>query len=70
MIKGGAPLESARKIRTIVFDKTGTITQGKPSVVDKQIYVGEKEMTMDRMLEIAGQYPIINVYFTNRLAIR
>ncbi|UJR35789.1 hypothetical protein I4U23_028537 [Adineta vaga] len=51
---GGEPLESAHKIDTIVFDKTGTITKGKPSVVDKRIFVQNSHMTLDRMLAIAG----------------
>lgn len=34
LIKGGDVLERARELTTVVLDKTGTITRGKPAVTD------------------------------------
>ena len=34
LIKGGSYLEDARKLRAVAFDKTGTITEGKPLLVE------------------------------------
>jgi Cu+-exporting ATPase len=40
LIKNAASLESAFKINTVVLDKTGTITLGKPKVSDLKLYNG------------------------------
>src|ERR1019366_3231642 len=40
LIKGGAAPERASELTTVVLDKTGTITAGKPSVTDVVIAPG------------------------------
>lgn len=51
LIKSGVALETAYKIETIVFDKTGTITEGKPRVTDIITTGNYKE---DKILQIAA----------------
>jgi Cu+-exporting ATPase len=43
LIRGGEALETAHKLKAIVLDKTGTLTEGKPSVTDIAVFDGFKE---------------------------
>lgn len=50
LIKSGIALETTHKIQTIVFDKTGTITEGKPKVTD----VIAKGISEEDLLQLAA----------------
>jgi len=54
LIKSGQALEVAHKINTIVLDKTGTITEGKPAVTD--IIAAEQTdiLSADLLLQITA----------------
>jgi len=56
LIKSGEALETAHRINMMVFDKTGTITEGKPRVTD--IVLGNEERSMenggDYLLQMAA----------------
>ncbi|MEG0047246.1 MAG: cation-translocating P-type ATPase, partial [Comamonas sp.] len=46
LIKGGSALESARKLKAIALDKTGTLTTGSPKLVDWQSWNGSASEAM------------------------
>lgn len=51
LIKSGEALESAHKIDTVILDKTGTITQGKPIVTD---VVSFGDFSQEEILQLAA----------------
>jgi Cu+-exporting ATPase len=51
LIKGGAALEEMHRIQTVVLDKTGTVTEGRPVVTDVVVTNG---MDADELLQLAA----------------
>lgn len=61
LIKSGAALETAHRIQTVVFDKTGTITEGKPKVTDIITVQGTSEedlLLIAASAEKASEHPL------------
>lgn len=64
LIKGADSLELAHKLQTIILDKTGTITQGKPTVTDYVTVNGtanQNELTILRLaasIERNSEHPL------------
>lgn len=61
LIRGAEALEKAHQLQTIVFDKTGTITRGKPSVTEVIGFEGftkEEILRMAASAEKASEHPL------------
>lgn len=59
LIKSGEALETTHSINTVVFDKTGTITMGKPVVTDCIALVDKQALyEITYALEIQSEHPL------------
>ena len=66
LIKSGEALERAHAIDTVVMDKTGTITEGKPRVTDMQaLTCGETELlALAAGMEQGSEHPLAEAIVT------
>lgn len=61
LIKGGSYLENLKDLKAVVFDKTGTITQGIPKVIDIRVCEGQNRddvLSMILTLELQSNHPL------------
>ncbi len=61
LIRSGEALETAQKLDTIVLDKTGTITEGKPSLTDVITANGFSEsevLSLSASVEKSSEHPL------------
>ena len=61
LIKDGESLELAHQIETIILDKTGTITEGKPSVTDLVVvnnFSEDQLLVISASVESKSEYPL------------
>jgi Cu+-exporting ATPase len=63
LIKGGEALQRAGDLRTIVLDKTGTVTEGRPTVTDVVVASGatrnaEDVLRLVASLETMSEHPL------------
>lgn len=61
LVKGAKPLEAMAHIRTLILDKTGTLTDGRPQIVSIDSHTGMAEQDMLRFaaaLDQASKHPV------------
>ena len=74
LIKGGAALERAGDISTIVLDKTGTVTEGKPAVTDVTVAPGSvlsasEVLRLAAALESSSEHPLAGAIIAHAKAL-
>jgi len=61
LIKGAGPLEAMARIRTLILDKTGTLTDGRPTIVAVDSYDSSGDEDILRLaaaLDQASKHPV------------
>jgi P-type Cu+ transporter len=61
LIRSGEALQSLRRVRTVVLDKTGTITRGEPALTDVVAVPGRDEGEVLRLAaaaEVGSEHPL------------
>lgn len=60
LFKGGEALELAHKVNAIIFDKTGTITKGEPTLTDLYVLNGTEEgfLRLIASAESVSEHPL------------
>ena len=66
LLKSGQALENAHNIQTVVLDKTGTITQGKPAVTDILTILDDDKqfLKIAAALEAGSEHPLAEAVMT------
>ncbi|EMB42784.1 heavy metal translocating P-type ATPase [Treponema denticola] len=63
LIRSAEALETAHKTNTVVLDKTGTITQGRPDVIDikkTENFSEDEVLSFAYSLEVLSEHPLAN----------
>tara|TARA_Y100000310_G_scaffold196122_1_gene196141 strand:- start:3807 stop:5993 length:2187 start_codon:yes stop_codon:yes gene_type:complete len=58
LIKGGDALETAHKIKSVIFDKTGTITLGEPKLTDVVTFGKSDVLKIAASIEKLSEHPL------------
>ncbi|MEG0475535.1 MAG: heavy metal translocating P-type ATPase [Carnobacterium sp.] len=61
LIKSGVALEATHQVQTVVFDKTGTITEGKPKVTDiitTNVFLKDDLLLLAASAEKGSEHPL------------
>ncbi len=70
LVKGGAVLEAASRVDTVLLDKTGTVTEGKPTLTDVIAVSGTSERLLEAVaaVERHSEHPVAQAIVSGAIA--